>query len=151
MEPRRDFSELLAFCNARSVKTIIVGAYALPFHGAPRMTGDPDLLVEPTRENADRLMQALDDFGFGNTGLSSRDFQTADTVVQLGVAPVRVDILTSISGVTWEEAWAGRVSAEFGGVPSQFLGLEALRKNKRTVGRHKDLADLEALGDVECS
>lgn len=148
MEPPRDFSELLACCNAHNAKTIIVGAYALAFHGAPRMTGDLDLLVESTSENAERMMQALEDFGFGNVGLSTRDFQESDTVIQLGVAPVRIDLLTSISGVTWEEAWAGRVTEMFGGVPASFLGLEELRRNKRTVGRHKDLADLEALNDV---
>lgn len=148
MEPPKDFSELLACCNARHVKAIVVGAYALAFHGAPRMTGDLDLLVESSQGNADRIIEALADFGFGNVGLSSQDFQQPDRVIQLGVAPVRVDLLTSISGVTWEEAWAGRIEHQFGGVPANFLGLEQLRTNKRTVGRHQDLADLEALDEL---
>lgn len=147
MEPPRDFCELLESFNAHRVSAIIVGAYALGFHGAPRMTGDLDLLVQRSAENAKRVMDALAAFGFGDVGLSATDFQQPDVVIQLGVPPVRVDLLTGISGVTWEEAWVGRVAGEFGGVPVAFLGLAELRRNKRTVGRHKDLADLEALGE----
>lgn len=146
MEPPRDFCELLAFFNAHDVNAVIVGAYALAFHGVPRTTGDLDVLVESAPENARRVMAALEDFGFGAVGLSALDFQKPDVVVQLGHPPVRIDLLTSISGVTWAEAWAGRVTDELGDVPVAFLGLDELRRNKRAVGRHKDLADLEALG-----
>jgi hypothetical protein len=146
MEPPRDFCELLELFNAHQVKAIIVGAYALAFHGVPRMTGDLDVLVGTTPENAERVMRALTEFGFGEVGLSTADFQKPDVVIQLGHPPVRVDLLTSISGVTWEDAWSGRIADAIGGVPAAFLGLEELRRNKRAVGRHKDLADLEALG-----
>lgn len=147
MEPPRDFCELLECFNASRVEVIIVGAYALGFHGAPRMTGDLDLLVEPSAANAGRVIEALTAFGFGDVGLSARDFQQPDVVIQLGVPPVRVALLTGISGVTWEEAWNGRTTGEFGGVPVAFIGLDELRRNKRATGRHKDLADLEALGE----
>lgn len=149
MEPPREFSELLASFGAHRVKALIVGAYALAFHGVPRMTGDLDLLVEPSAENAARVMRALTDFGFGEVGLSAADFQQADVVVQLGFPPLRVDLLTSITGVSFEEAWAGRVADSFGGIPASFLGLDELRRNKRAVGRHKDLADLDALEGLE--
>ena len=147
MEPPRDFCELLECFNAHGVRAIIVGAYALGFHGAPRMTGDLDLLVEPSAENAARAVEALAAFGFGDVGLSAGDFQRPDVVIQLGVAPVRVDLLTGITGVTWDEAWSGRTVGDFGEVPIPFLGLAELRRNKQAVGRHKDLADLEALGE----
>jgi hypothetical protein len=148
MEPPRDFCELLACFNASGVRALIVGAYALGFHGAPRMTGDLDVLVQPSAENAARVMTALASFGFGEVGLSAADFERPDVVVQLGVPPVRVDLLTGLSGVTWDEAWAGRVAGELGDVPVVFIGLADLRRNKRAAGRHKDLADLEALGDA---
>ena len=122
MEPPRDFCELLECFNAHGVDAIIVGAYALALHGAPRMTGDLDLLVEPSPGNAGRLMDALTAFGFGGVGLAATDFQQPDVVIQLGVPPVRVDLLTSISGVTWEEARRGCVAGEFGSVPARYLG-----------------------------
>jgi hypothetical protein len=147
MEPPRDFCELLELFNASRVKALIVGAYALAYHGAPRMTGDLDLFVEPAAENAKRVIEALSAFGFGDIGLTAEDFQRADTVVQLGLPPVRVDLLTGITGVSWEDAWAGRVDGELGTVPAAFIGLAELRRNKRATGRHRDLADLEALGD----
>lgn len=148
MEPPRDFCELLECFNANRVSALIVGAYAHGFYGAPRMSGDLGLLVQPSAENTGRIMAALAAFGFGDVGLSAEDFQRPDVVIQLGVPPVRVDLLTGLSGVTWEEAWAGRITGEFGGVSVAFIGLADLRRNKLAAGRQKDLADLEALGDA---
>ena len=147
MELPRDFSELLASFVEHRVEFIVVGAYAVAFHGRPRMTGDLDLFVAPTPENAARVMRALDAFGFGDVGLAESDFATPDTVIQLGVAPVRIDLLTSITSVSWEEAWRGRESADLGGIPVFMLGLAELRRNKRATGRAQDRADVEALGD----
>lgn len=146
-QPPRDFCELLECFNASGVNAVIVGAYALAWHGAPRMTGDLDLLIQPSAENAQRVLDALTAFGFGDVGLSTADFQRPDVVIQLGVPPVRVDLLTGISGVTWDDVWAGRVAGEFGGIPVSFIGRDELRRNKLAAGRHKDLADLEALGE----
>jgi len=146
MEVQQDFRDLLALFNAHHVEYIIVGAHALAYHGAPRYTGDMDILVRPHPENAKRIMEALDEFGFGSLGLVAQDFTAPDRVTQLGVAPVRIDIVTSITGVSWEEAAAGRVQGSYGDVVVHFLGRQEFILNKRALGRKKDQADLEALG-----
>jgi len=147
MEVQKDFKELLASFNAHGVEYLIVGGYALAFHGAPRFTGDLDLFVNPTPANAQRILTALGEFGFGGVELSAEDFQKPDHVIQLGVPPVRVDIVTSIDGVTWSEAWAGKVAGTYGDVAAHYLGRPQFVANKRATGRRKDLADLEALGE----
>ena len=147
MELQPDYRDLLALLNAHSVEFIIVGGYALAFHGAPRFTGDLDILIRANPENADRVMRALEEFGFGSTGLKAEDFLSPDKVVQLGVPPVRVDLLTSLTGVGWEEAFSGRVPSKYGDVPVYFMGREQFVANKRALGRKRDLADLEALGE----
>jgi hypothetical protein len=138
---------LLELFNGHKVEYIIVGAYALAFHGAPRFTGDIDIYVHLSPENAQKILSALADFGFGSLNLTINDFQNPDSVVQLGVPPVRIDIITSITGVTWEEANKGKREGLYGNVPVCFLGLEQYIINKRATGRKKDLADLESLGE----
>lgn len=147
MEVQTDFRDLLASFNAHKVDYIIVGAYALAFHGAPRYTGDIDIYVKPDPENAQRIMAALDEFGFGSVELSATDFEGPDKVIQLGVPPVRVDMVTSITGVSWDDAFSGRVEGKYGDVPVHYIGREHFILNKRALGRKKDLADLEALGE----
>lgn len=147
MELYQDFKELLELFNARGVEYLIVGGYALAAHGAPRATGDIDLWVNPTRENASRVLRALGEFGIGGIELSTGDFTKPDHVVQLGVPPARVDIVTAIDGVQWEEAWRGKLTGEYGAVPTHYLGKPEFIANKRACGRRKDLADLEALGE----
>lgn len=147
MDLETDFKELLALFNANRVEYLVVGAYALAYHGVPRYTGDLDILVRPSSANAARVMESLKIFGFGETGLTDEDFEKPDTVVQLGVPPVRIDIITSISGVSWAEAHGERVKGHYGDVPVAFLGRQQLIANKRASGRKKDLADLEALGE----
>jgi len=147
MEVQKDFKELLEFFNARKVDYLIIGAYALAFHGAPRYTGDLDILVKPESDNAGRILNALDDFGFGDLELSSDDLTLPGRVIQLGVAPVRIDIVTSITGLTWEQVAANRVSGVYGDVPVYFIGKEDFIANKKALGRHRDLADIEALGE----
>ncbi len=117
------------------------------FYGAPRFTGDIDILVRPTPENASKIIDALDAFGFGSLGLKAEDFEQLGRVVQLGVPPVRIDLVTSLTGVTWEEAWIGEEPGKYGEVAVYYLGREQLVRNKRALGRKKDLADLEALGE----
>ena len=146
MEVQQDFKELLALFNDHRVSYMIVGGYALAFHGAPRFTGDLDIFVKPDRENAQRIVAALDAFGFASLGLTVDDFERPDQVIQLGVAPVRIDLITSITGVSWDDAYTGRVSSNFGGVPVHYIGREQFVSNKHAMGRIKDLADLEALG-----
>lgn len=148
MELQPDFRELLALFRKHEVEFLIVGGYALAFHGVPRFTGDIDLLVQPTAANAERILHALADFGFAETGLTAGDFEREGQVIQLGVPPVRVDLLTSLTGVSWEEAIAGRARGVYGDVPVAFVGRNQYVANKRATGRRKDLADLEALGEV---
>jgi len=147
MEVQKDFRDLLELLNAHKVEYLIVGAYALAFHGAPRYTGDMDIYVRPNPSNAQRMMAALNDFGFGSAKLSATDFETEDKVVQLGFPPVRVDIVTSLTGVSWEEAVFGRIEGKYGNVPVYYIGRQQFISNKRALGRKKDLADLEALGE----
>ena len=147
MEVQQDFRELLRLFNAHDVAYVIVGGYALAFHGAPRYTGDLDILIRPDEENASRVMKALDEFGFGSIGLKNADFMCQDKVVQLGVPPVRIDIITSISGVPWEKAVAGSVKGNYGEIPVSYLGRDEFIENKRAIGRLQDRADLEALGE----
>ena len=147
MEVQKDFKELLELFNGHNVEYMIVGAYALAYHGAPRFTGDIDILVHPSPENAQKILSALADFGFGSLNLKIEDFKNPNSVVQLGVPPVRIDIITSITGVDWEEADKGKIEGLYGDVPVCFLGREQYIANKRAVGRKKDLADLESLGE----
>lgn len=141
----KDFAELLACLNARSVRAVIVGGYALAFHAKPRFTKDIDIFVDPTQENVARLLLALADFGFGGLGLTTDDFSRAGTIVQLGVAPNRVDLVTAIDGVSFVEAWQGRAGGFYGATPVAYLGRAELIRNKRASGRLQDLADLELL------
>lgn len=148
MDAQRDYKELLGLFNEKRVEYMIVGAYALAYYGAPRFTGDLDILVNPSLENAEKILSALDDFGFGALELHKQDFQTPDSVIQLGVPPLRIDIVTSLTGVTWEEAARGKIAGTYGDIPVHFLGKEQYIVNKRAIGRRKDLADLEALGEL---
>ena len=147
MDIPADFKDLLASFNAHAVEFVIVGGYALAVHGAPRFTGDLDILVHPEEGNARRVVAALEAFGFSGAGLTAGDFQEAEKIVQLGVPPVRVDILTSLTGVSWEQVFEGSLPGDFGGVPVRFIGRDAFVANKRATGRRRDLADLEALGE----
>jgi hypothetical protein len=147
MEVQKDFRDLLALFNAHDVEYLIVGGYALAFHGVPRFTGDIDLYVKPGKENSKKIISALNAFGFSSTELTVRDFQSPDKIIQLGVVPVRIDLVTSLSGVTWEEAFKGREKGQYGDVPVFYIGRKELIKNKRSSGRIKDKADLEALGE----
>jgi hypothetical protein len=147
MEIQSDFRDLLESFNKNRVEYVIVGGYALAFHGAPRYTGDLDILVNASEDNAHRILQALNEFGFGAVGLSIQDFREPDKVIQLGYPPVRVDIVTSISGVSWGEAFQNRVAGKYGDIRVYYIGRKQFVINKRTVGRKKDLADLEALSE----
>jgi len=147
MEIHKDFKELLELLNSHRVEYLVVGGYALAFHGVPRFTGDIDLFVKPEDANAKRILSVLDEFGFGSLNFSESDFTSPDNVVQLGVPPVRVDIMTSLTGVSWEKAEAGKISGSYGTTVVSFISKKDLIANKKALGRNKDLADIEALGD----
>jgi nitrogen regulatory protein PII len=124
---------------------VIVGAWALAFHGRPRYTGDLDIFVSRDEDNADKLMTVIEAFGFGAAGISHEDFLQPDYVIQLGRAPNRIDILTGISGVTFEDAWKSREQGKIGDAAVFVISRELLIENKRAANRDKDLADIKLL------
>jgi hypothetical protein len=141
-----DWRAFIESLNSHGVEYVVVGAVALAHHGFPRYTGDLDVLVRNSPDNAQRVEAALAAFGLAALGLKAADFVDAYRVVQLGVPPNRIDLLTSLTGVTFDQAWAGRVEAVVGGTRVNFIGRQALILNKRLTGRAQDKADLEALG-----
>ena len=145
MKLQSDLREFIGLLNSHKVEYIVVGGHAVAFHGYPRLTIDIDFLIDSTKDNARRLLAALADFGFADVGLNEQTFTTAEKIVQLGRPPNRIDLLTSISGVSFADAWAGRVAGELDGIPVSFLGRAALLANKRASARAKDLADLAEL------
>jgi len=145
VEINSDFVDLLRAFNAERVEFLIVGAYAVGAHGRPRGTGGLDVFVRPSAENAERVLRALASFGAPSGGLTVADLTGGDIVFQIRLIPVRIDVLTSIAGVSFDECWAGRVAANLGGVDVGVIGRADLIKNKRAAGRTKDLADVEAL------
>jgi hypothetical protein len=141
----RDFVELLGLFNKHRVRYCIIGAYAVAFHARPRYTKDLDILVGPSIENGQKIVSALKEFGFGELRLTPEDFAEPGRVVQLGYEPVRVDLLTSIAGFTFEQVWKHRVVGEYGKVRASFMGREELIRNKELSARHQDQADVETL------
>jgi hypothetical protein len=145
MNLEKDLREFIELLNALNVRYMGVGAYAVAYHGYPRFTGDIDLFVELSPENAERIVNVIQRFGFSELGLSIQDFLKEDQVVQLGVAPNRIDILTALSGVAFQEAWATREQSEIDGLTVPIISKEMLKRNKAASGRPQDLADLEHL------
>ena len=143
----RDYVEILAALSAAGADYLVVGAHALAAHGAPRATGDLDLWVRPTPENAGRVWRALEAFGAPLHDLTLDDLSRPDVVFQIGIVPQRIDLLTSITGVTFDEASRNRVIVEIEGLEVPVLGRADLIRNKRAVGRARDLADIEDLGE----
>lgn len=143
----RDFEEFLASCNAQGVRYLVVGAHAVAYHSRPRATKDLDVYVDPTAENAERLLKAIRDFfGGADLGFTVDDVTELDTILQLGVAPVRIDLLSSLSGIdSFEEAWERREDARYGGVDSHYISLDDLIAAKQSADRDQDRADLEHL------
>ena len=144
-----DFRDLLAELVKANARFLIVGAHALSVHGIPRATADLDVWIDRSPENARRVWAALAAFGapLDALGIEMSDLTRSDVVAQFGLPPYRIDILTGVSGVTFDEAWPERVDDRFDGVPVHYLGRAALIRNKRASGRTKDLADLESLGE----
>lgn len=145
MKLQRDLREFIGLLSSHGVEYVVVGGYAVAYHGHPRYTGDIDVLIRSTADNADRMLAVLNAFGFGSVGVDVETLTTPERIIQLGRPPNRIDVLTSISGVPFDEAQASQVLAELDGLTVPFLGRDALLKNKRASGRAKDLADVEEL------
>lgn len=141
-----NFSEFFELLHAREARFLVVGGYAVGLHGHPRYTADMDVWVLADAANAGALIAALEDFGFGGLDLTTEDFLLPDHVVQLGYPPLRIDLLTSIDGVEFAEAYERREEVVLDGVRVPFISLPDLARNKRASGRPQDLADLDALG-----
>jgi hypothetical protein len=141
----KDLREFIELLNSNSVRYLIAGGYAVAIHGHPRMTGDIDIFVEISEANAVKIEKVLVEFGFASLGLAAKDFLEPRTIVQLGYPPNRIDVLTSLSGVTFEEAWARRLEVDDAGLSLPFLSRDDVLANKAATGRPKDLADLDAL------
>ena len=141
----QDFREFIELLNSNEVRYLIVGGYAVAVHGYPRYTKDLDVWIYADPENVEKLISALKQFGFGSLGLTSDDFLTPDQVIQLGYPPNRIDLLTSLKGVEFNNAYESRDQIEINGLFADFVDLENLKKNKASTGRPQDIADLENL------
>jgi hypothetical protein len=149
MNLNQDFQEFVKLFVAHEVEFLIVGGYALAAHGHPRYTKDLDVWVWIGPENAQRILVAIEEFGFGDLGLTAADFQEPDVMVQLGREPQRIDILTYASGLQFSDAYKNRVYVTIGNVDVPFISIDDLRTNKMATGRPRDLADVADLPKVE--
>lgn len=141
----KDYEELLKLFNKHKVKYCVVGAFAVAFYAIPRYTKDMDIFVAPAKDNANRILNALNEFGFGSLELSANDFSKEGKIIQLGYEPVRIDIVTSIEGCTFKQVWGNREKGKYGKENVHFIGLDDLIKNKQVSKRKQDKADLEIL------
>ena len=149
MKVEKDYEDLLRLFNKHKVKYCIVGAFAVAFHAKPRYTKDIDIFVFTDIENGQRIVKALNEFGFGKTNLREEDFSKPGKIIQLGYEPVRIDIVTSIDGCTFEEVWRKRDQGIYGKEKVPFIGINELIKNKKAAKRKQDEVDLDILLKAE--
>lgn len=140
-----NFREFIQSLNANGVKYLVVGGFAVAYHGYPRYTKDIDFWIWASPENAPLMLEAIRDFGFGTLGLTEADFLNSANIVQIGQEPNRIDLILDLEGLDFEECFQQRVEAVFEGVPIHFIDLNNLIKSKQVAGRRKDLADVEEL------
>ena len=145
----RDFKEFVELLIKNNVEYLIVGGYAVSIHGYPRYTGDLDIWLNPTPENAKKILTAVNEFGFSSFKLSESDFTKKENIIQLGYPPLRIDLLTEIDGVTFNDCFVNRKEVTIEGLKFFFIGYNDLLKNKKKSGRYNDLNDLENLEDKE--
>lgn len=145
IELPRDFKEFLKLLNDKNAEYLLIGVYAVGYHGYPRATNDIDVWVAVKPDNAERIVAALREFGFAASELSTTMFLQENQIIRLGVPPMRIEILTGISGVTFDECYAQRIADVIDGVPVNIINLHHLKINKQASGRHRDLDDLENL------
>ena len=144
-----DFSEFLRLLNENDVRYLLIGGHAVGFHGHVRGTGDIDVWVDTKGDNPERIIKALGEFGFRGKGVSAELFRELDQIVRMGVPPLRIEVMTSISGVDFDECYQSRLIANWGGSDISIISLPMLRKNKRASARLKDLEDLKHLEGKE--
>lgn len=140
-----EFREFVASLNRNEVRYVMLGGYAVAWHGHPRFTGDVDFFIERTPENAGRVVKAIEDFGLACLGISAADLLAEESCVYFGASPWRVDIINFATGITFGDAWASRIQADIDGTPCHIISRDLLLRNKRATGRSKDIADVETL------
>lgn len=145
MKVEKDYEDLLRLFNRHRVKYCIVGAFAVAFYARPRYTKDIDILIDPSQKNSDKIVKALNDFGFGSLDLKPEDFTKEGRIIQLGFEPVRIDIMTSLGGCTFDEIWKNKKIGRYGNTKVYFIGIEELIKNKKNSDRQQDKIDLALL------
>ena len=141
----KDFKEFIELLNKHKVRYLVIGGYAVAFHGHPRYTKDLDVWIWMDKTNSENLIIALKAFGFGTLKLKTEDFLQKDIIIQLGYPPNRIDLMTSPKGVEFENCYASRETIEIEGLKIDFIDIANLKKNKKATGRLQDLADLENL------
>ncbi len=149
MDIEQDFKELLGLLNKHKVRYCVIGAFAFGFHARPRYTKDMDILIDPVLKNAQRIVNALNEFGFKSLNLTAADFCKKNQCIQLGYEPVRVDVLTSIHGLSFLKIWNNKVKGTYGGEKVFFIGLNELIKAKEIANRDQDIVDLKILSEVK--
>ena len=141
----QDFIDFIELLNLHKVDYMIIGAHALAYHGRPRHTGDLDIWIKPSDTNAEKMVSVLNDFGFGSLGLKEQDFLKENYVTQLGYPPLRIDILNSISGVEFNEAYLNKIVSDIDDLVVNFINIKEFIQNKIATGRAKDIGDIESL------
>jgi predicted nucleotidyltransferase len=145
MRLEKDYEEFLKLLNKHKVKYCIIGAYAVAFYAKPRYTKDMDIFVEPSVDNAEKILKVLTEFGFGELSITPDDLTQEGNIFQLGYEPVRIDIMTKIEGFRFQDVWRNRVLGEYGSERVSFISLDDLIENKKISGRHSDIVDIELL------
>lgn len=145
MRVEKDYEEFISLLNKHKVKYCIIGAFAVAFYAKPRYTKDIDILIEPSKENAGKILSVLEEFGFGDLSVSTEDLTRKGNILQLGYEPVRIDLLNNLEGLEFRDVWKNKVMGEYGSEKVYFIGLDDLIKNKKTAGRSSDLMDIELL------
>ena len=145
IELHPDFKDFLKLLNSQGVEYLLVGGYAVGYHGYPRATGDMDIWIAVSESNAQKAAGALLEFGMPADEVSKELFITRDKIIRMGIPPVQIEVITSASGVDFTECYSRREMVEINGISVNFISIEDLKKNKRAIGRHKDMEDLEHL------
>jgi len=145
----KDFEDFVFLLNTYKVDYMVVGGYALAFHGKPRHTGDLDIWIDVSEDNARKMILVLSDFGMASLGMNERDFLIKGSITQIGYPPLRIDILNEIDGISFNEAYPNKLLIDVEGLPVNYIGLDDLIKNKQVSGRKKDISDIQQLGKIK--
>ncbi|HTD99419.1 MAG TPA: nucleotidyltransferase [Mucilaginibacter sp.] len=147
----QDFEDFVVLLNKHSVDYMIVGGYALAFHGKPRHTGDLDIWIDVSEENALKMLNVINDFGMASLGMEKFDFLKKGIITQIGYPPLRIDILNEIDGVNFKDAYPNKLIIDVDGLLVNYIGLDDLIKNKQASGRHQDISDINELNKLKKS